>query len=352
MKLFLHIVFLWFSTTILSQSNWEKDFNFYRPSTKLYVMGEDHFENDIQLQTSIIEYILSKTEVNVFIFEYAKEVGEIFNEYVLYGKRENDVKGICSLVNPVVGAKTKTILDLLRNYNLSSDRKIRVCGIDTLQFYKLKRQQKALKIIYPELEKISTPILNKIVSKRNPRNYNKSKSRSLIDSLIVDYHNNYEIHFCFMNERADRYRNSLEDLKLYYDSRSYRTLDSIREVQLSNNLMDVVDSNAVSLMVCGAAHAMYKESDSWYFGYPYTSMVANLKRKYPDQVFSIVTQHYHKKLVRFFPEFNLLNTEQKEYFEDCNKRYHIITESELDIHIIAKERCDMVIIQNMKWTGK
>lgn len=35
----------------------ELDLNFYSKENKLYIIGEDHFEDDIEIQLSIIEYI-------------------------------------------------------------------------------------------------------------------------------------------------------------------------------------------------------------------------------------------------------------------------------------------------------
>lgn len=348
MKYLFNISFIFCFTSLLSQSRDSLTFDFYNSSVKLYAIGEDHFEDDVQLQISIIEYLQKNTTIDVFIFEYSVEVGAIFNEYVLYGNKKEKVDEICSLLHENVSRKTKILLDFLKNYNLSSSHKIEVRGLDMFRFYELKRQMSGLLLIFPELSQINLPAVDRYVVKQKVRNYNRKKSSVLINTLITEIEQHRSLYYQYLGKKMVDYEECLNDLKFYYMDYSWRKSDSIREAFMSQKLINIVDSNSVSVLICGGAHAMFKENDSWYYGYPYSSMVAVAKGKYPNQVYSIITQYYEKKLYRFFPEFNLLSNPLEEYFEDRSKKYEVISGEELDKHPEAKERCDMVIVQNKR----
>ncbi len=349
MKYLLKICFIFCFSTLFSQSGDSLKFDFFNSSVKLYAIGEDHFEDDIQLQVSIIEYLQNNTNIDVFIFEYPIEVGKIFNEYILFGHKKEEVDKICSLLNKNVSRKTKIILDFLKNHNLSNSNKIEVKGIDRLSFYKLKRQLSSLLIIFPELKQIDLPKNERYVLKHKVKDYNQKKSGSIINSLITELQDNRSSFDRSLGAKLIDYEKCLNDLKLYYMDYGSRVSDSIRETFMTQNLINIVDSNSVSILICGGLHAMYKEKDTWYYGYPFTSMVASIKMNYPSQVFSIVLQYHEKKLFRFFPEFNLLSDDLELSFKECNKQYEVVTGKELTQHPYANERCDMIIIQNNKY---
>jgi len=327
----------------------ELTFDFYNPKIKLYVVGENHLENDSDMQLTVIDYLQKHTNIDVFIVEYPVEAGIIFNEYVLYGRMKEDVDKICDLVHKKVSLKTKCLLEYLRKYNCTNPHKIEIRGLDRLNFEPLKRQVNSLSIIFPLLIQIDLPLVNKYINKQKVNNYSKRKSLRLINSLITELEENRDLYYQFLGNRTADYENSLNHLKFFHTGYSWRKSDSIREAFMSVNLNSILDTNKTCVMICGDVHALNKENDTWYYGYPFTSMVAAAKKKYPNQIYSIVTLQYEKKLYRFFPEFNLLSNPLAEYFEDCNKKYEVISGNTLINHPEAKERCDMIIVQNTLW---
>src|SRR5690606_26630235 len=105
------------------------------------------------------------------------------------------------------------------------------------------------------------------------------------------------------------------------------------------------------LMICGDDHAMYKVTDN-YYGFPITSASAVVRKKYPEQVFSIVTQYYDKKLFRLIPELNLLNQSMEHYLQKNNNiadKYVIVDDETFKQSPFAVERCDMIIIYNKRY---
>lgn len=327
----------------------ELDLNFYSKENKLYIIGEDHFEDDIEIQLSIIEYIKKNAQIDALIFEFPSEATQIFNEYVLTGNKKDEVDGICNLVSKSVSRKTKIILDYLKNHNQSNTHKIKVEGLDMLRFHKLKRQIKSLQLIFPELSNVNLPLTKKYVLDQRIRNYKRNKSSEIIDHLTSELEQNRSVFQQYLGQKMTCYEKCLNDLKFYYMDYSWRKSDSIREVFMSQNLIQIVDSNTLSIMICGAAHATFKENDSWFYGYPFTTMAATIEKKYPNQISSIITQYYEKKLLRIFPEFNLLNNPMEFYFKGKNKEYQIISGDELNMHPVAKERCNVVILKNNRY---
>jgi hypothetical protein len=350
MKKILIFILILLDSSVYSQNIDSLKFNFFDPRIKLYTIGEGHFYDNVEIQITLLKYLQKSTTVNVYITEFPTEIGKIFNQYVQYGENKIEVDKICSLVSKNVSKNEKIILEYLRQHNLQNpNQKIKVIGLDSYGFVGLSRKLIALSIIFPELKNSNIALVNKYFFKKKP--YSKKKSIEIIDSLIVDVEKNKEKYSFHLGGRLESYKEQLTYLKhdfLY----NWKQQDEIREGVLSKNLIQILDSNSVCVMICGAAHGLLKENDTWYYGYPITSMTSNAKIKYPDQVFSIIFHYYQKKLIRIFPEFNMLNNSLKSYFENNNVRYKIIDKVELEKHKFAKERCDMIIIQNNEYKSK
>lgn len=355
MKYLLSILLLLYFPLLFAQSETDLKFDFFNSSTKLFVIGESHFEDDSDLQVALLNYLESNTDIDVFIIELSSEVGRLLNEYVLYGTGASDVNVIYSLLNKTVAKKVKILIDYIRNYNLLNTRKIQVRGIDKYVFHKLKRQMLGLLVLFPELNKVNLPLVTRYITSQKVKNLSKNKSARLIQNLLDEAVYHEEIYRKYLENRFDVYCEHLKDLEFHFTNDNYyswRKSDSIREVFMSNNLINIIDSNSVSLMICGANHALMKENDIFPYGYPITSMVAKVKAKYPDEVFSIITQYYKKRIFKGTWEFNLLNAPMKSYFENNSVRYLIFKKKDIEKHSVAKERCDMIIIQNTQYKNK
>lgn len=340
---------------VRGQAEVASSFDFYSPKTKLYVIGESHFENDGDLQITLLDYITSKTNVDVFIFELPEEVGIIFNDYVLYGTRESDINAICSLVHKKVAKKIKMVLEYLKVYNLTHSHKIKIAGIDDFHFHKLKRQMKAMLTIFPEVRHIESPLVQKYIVQQKVKNLNRKKSTLLIKSLIdeatqhqIEYHQQ-------LGDRLDTYHAYLSNLEFRYINDNFYALkktDSTRESTLAKNLVMNLDSTNVCFMICGAAHASLKVDDSFTMGYPFTSMTASANQKFPSQIFSINFQYYDKNISSENSSYNLLSRPMTEYVKDQSVKYVVIDETEIQNHPRAKERNSMIIIQNKLYRPK
>lgn len=350
---FFFLFFLKFS--IHAQSIANIKFNFIKPDTKLFVIGEIHFEEDSDLQLALIDYIKNNTEVDVFIIELSPEVGKIFNQYVLYGERENDVREINQLLYKHTAYKINLILDFLRNHNLSNARKIQVMGVDLYSYHKFRRQMTGLRIIFPELKSINLPIARENIVNPKVRNHMYGMSFYRIKCLIQEVEEYPEQYQQLLGQRFDVYKEYLNQVKfdyLYDHSSLWRKKDSIREAHLAKNLVEIIDSHKVSLMLCGAAHALTKMDDDWNYGYPISSMTAVAKQKYPDQIFSIIMHQHDKKFKRSIADFNLLEKPISDYVDDDSVKYIVIDEQETSKSKGAKERGNMVIIHNKFYKAK
>ncbi len=350
MKMFFFLLpFLLILPSVKAQTEDSISFDFFDSNKKLFVIGEFHFENDGHLQLALVDYIKSNTSIDAFIFEVSPEVGKIFNDYVLHGNRENDLLVILSMYEKEVTCKLKLILDHIKKHNLANPQKIQVKGVDMYNYYKFSRQMTGLRIIFPELKTLNLPVAKNNIANEKVKNYSYGKTVYEINNLIKELSGHPEQYRQCLGNRLETYKEHLDQLKIYYANnhpRQWRILDSIRENILSENLIHIIDSNKVSLMICGANHALYKSNDDFIYGYPYTSMVANAKQKYPDEIYSIILQYYNQKNYKKVWQLHLLNEPFNTYFENNPSDYVIFTEEEIDHHPAAKERCDMVILKN------
>jgi len=340
---------------VFSQTNMqtELDFQFYDPNIRLYAIGENHVEDNADLHLSIIRYIQQNADVNVLILEFPVEMCKIINEYVLNGRKKEEMDALLNLYNRRARRNYILIVDYIREYNLSvsNEKKIRIAGIDriTLDFFYL--QAKALDVIFPELENSDLPLVKNYITHPKKKYASRKKDESIVDTLIKDASKNAILYKAYLKDRFPIYVEQLYQIKADY-THSWRKEDSIRELFMFSNLDTIIDSYKVSILICGGAHTLKKEKDTYYYGYAFTSILAVADYKYPNQTFSLVTQHYDKKLFRFFDEFNLLSNPNALYFEDRTKRYEVLTKEELKQHPKADERCDMVIVQNTRWKKK
>jgi len=318
----------------------------------LYAIGENHVEDNADLHLKVIKYIQQNVKVDVVILELPEEIGKIINSYVLYGDKQKEMENLLLLLDYRPRKNISLIVNYIKDYNLSvtNDEKIQVKDIDFISFPTFSLQAQTLSIAFPEFKNSNIPVIDKYINNGKKR-YSKKKGKEIINLLIEDATQNKKQYESQLGIRTTEYMRQLDQIKLNY-IKSWRKSDSVRESILSHNLNTIIDSNKVSVLICGAMHALNKEHDSWFHGYPFTSMLATAKSRYPGQTFSIVTQYYDKKLFRFFGEFNLLSNPNALYFEDRTKRYEVLTKEELKQHPKADARCDMVIVQNTRWKKK
>lgn len=346
MKLWITILLLYQFTTF-SQDADRLSFDFFDPNIKLYVIGESHFEDDDDLQIALLNYVTSNTKVDAFVFELSSEVGLIFNDYVTHGNRKSDVDTICSLLHKKVAKKVKMTLEFLKSYNLKNDNKIKVVGIDHFHFHKLERQMRGLNTIFPEAKNIDLPVVQKYVVQQEVKDKNRKKSALVVREMINEVEQNWLSYQQQMGERVDTYVSYIKNLEfLYLNSFWYKKCDSIRESNLSTNLVNTLDSTNVCFMICGSNHALMKMNDDWPNDYPFSPMTAVANQKYPNQVFSIIMQHHDKKIKRYTRYYNLLDKPISDYVEDNSVKYVVIDQRETPKHEYAKERASMIIIQN------
>lgn len=346
MKNILNFLILSNITLFYSQNNDSETFNFVNPSTKLYVIGEEHGDADTELQIQLLDYILKNDTIDYIAVEYSVETGKIFNEYIQNGSREKDVNIILSLVRKSVANKQIEILNYLKEYNKSKTKKLELIGIDLLGFYKLKRQFVALSLIFPELKEKNICLVDKYIFSKRMKNYTKKESLIIIDSLINDLNLNNIIYKQILKDRIDDYEENLYQAKFELSNLSIDVYDVFREGIMLENFHNIIGPKNKTIMMCGASHAILKENDKWYYGYPITRITSSISKTYPNQVFSIIIQCYEKnKLFRFF-EFNLLSNPMSHYIKDPNCSYVIIDGELLKKNELAYERCNMIIIHN------
>jgi hypothetical protein len=339
---------LFFFNALLYSQQSIPQFNFYNQKIKLYVVGEDHYRNNSEVQLGIINYLQENTTMNTLILEVPIEVGKIMNEYVLTGNKENEVKEILDLFNPVAENNVFCLLKHIRTFNMQKDdeEKNQIRGIDMMSFDTYQTQIKALYYLFPEFKGSNIPIIDKYLINSKGSNVSKKDRVKVFDSLLEDVGKNHDLYFTYLKDRLEIYKSQIIEIKYNYTD-GWKRQDSIRESILTRNLISEIDTNKVQLLICGASHALTLKNDSWYFGYPFTTMVANAKSVLHNGLFSIVTEYYEKKPIRFFSEFNLLSIPPKSYFTNRTPKYVVI--ENLEAHPEASKRCDMIIIQNTRW---
>lgn len=347
MKWFL-LISIFCCSELLSQDK-DLQFNFFDPKTKLYVIGENHFEDNTILQPTIINYLIQNSRLNTVIVEMPVEAGKIFNEYVQSGIKAKEVDVLCSLLQKHGRRNLKAILETVRQYNVSipDSLKIKVKGIDLFSYEGFFRQVQALTVIFPEFQNQKLAIVNRYLFADRNFHFNKETSKAIVDSLFSDIAKNREQYTEILGDRLKIYQEHLIQMQYDYLENSvqnWKRYDSLREKYMTDQLIDILNTDQICVMICGAVHAMYLPNDSWYNGYPFTSITATAMMKYPDQVFAIILQYHRKKIHLLFGPFNLLNYPMKHYFENSSSKY-VVIESDNFGNSNASQRCNLIVIK-------
>jgi len=350
-KVLINIFLIFHHFFLLAQVEIDEKFNFYDPAIKLYVIGEDHWQENSELQIKVIHYLLEKQKIDKIILEIPQEIAEIVDNYVKNGE-DKSINDLYKLFAKKIGANMKKLVENIREYNLSNHDSVRIeiKGLDFLSFDLYQNQIKALSLIFPELQYCNTPLIKRYFFTEKTANYCRSKAKKVIDSLINDVVEHSQLYIFCLGKRFELFEEQLNQLT--YNYLSFKKFDSLREPFMSKKLIETIESSNLCVLICGASHALVLKNDSWFYGISPISMVAEAKIKYPKQVFSIITQYYDRKLIHIFPEFNLLKNPNSIYFKNNKKQYKIIIGEELKLHPEADKRCNMIIIQNTKFIKK
>lgn len=325
----------------------ESVLDFYSPEIKSYVIGENHFQENANLQIEIIEYLNSKTQTKEILLEVPKEVGVLFNNYINGNAEFDDVKSLTSLFNDQVEKNIITLLNYLLKYNSSKEEnsKIKVRGIDLLCFDSFDRQLKAISILFKNLK--NDDLTRRCLFEKTKKHDRKEAIR-LIDLMCNDFDNNLQKYSSLLKEQAKIYREQLTQIETELKN-NWKDFDSIREEYMFNELNRILETDAVRIIICGAAHALYKSKDSWLLGYPYTSFGSRFKEKYKNEFFVIILEYFERKKIRLFDEFNLLDKPIPFYFEKCKKiKFIVIPTIEIRKQALAFDRCDLIIIKGRR----
>lgn len=355
MKNLIVILLFLCPSRLFSQIDTSIHFNFYNSQIKLYILGENHFDPDGALQLLWIDHINKSTAISNFIIEYSEEVAGLFNEYVLYNRKKEEVDILCSLVHRNVREKTLLILEYIKKHNDLNENKIKIKGIDTYNYTGFKRNIIGLKTLFPELSNINTLDIQRYFYGKGFRNYNRKNSLKIIRNLIEDFNENEEEYGIRLGAKSGNYRTILHDLEIAYqlnNTLGYAKYDSIREEHLTSKLNEVFDTNRVSVLICGALHALNKKDDDLFFDNTFSPMASRIVEMYPDLVHTTILQHYEKKIYLLFSTLNLLNQPMKYFFESNNRQFLIVNKEDIQHHKIARERCDMIIIKNNEFKEK
>lgn len=346
-KFQISALLLLFNIIGIGQKSALPKFNFYNENHILYVIGENHFENNEKIHLSIIEYITDTAVIDNLILEVPIEIGKRYNKYVndVNSKIEN-IEDCFVFFNKKSRNNEISILNYIKEYNSIQieKNKIQIKGIDHMSMYPFKQKIKYFKIIYPELENINTTFLKETIYRKHFKK-SKSKTKEFQNQFQNDIKTNLEIYKSVLDNRFSSFYRDVSEISLSAEF-SYIKMDGFRTKFMKNQVLEIVSDSSKSILICGAFHAIKKDEN-----YPY-SIVDSSNIIYPNRVFSIILQDYERKKIRLiFPEFNLLNVPMKTFFEDKNKKYHVVLSNEKYVEEDDKDYFDMIIICNRRIGG-
>ena len=352
----IKIYFLLLFQFFLSESYGQKGFSTIEfptdSSIHLYILGEAHFNDNRQLQEAIIKELITSKRIAHVVVEWPIGADIIFNRYVLLND-STELPNIENLAHPIVAKNTHLFLNTIRKYNnqVEDNDKVSISTIDYVNYSRLSYSLTSLSYSFPELNISKIPVTQSFLFGKKKRKYKRKEKLEIIDCLIREYKSNIDVFNTTLLEKSDLYYSSLKTMKIAYRKGEGFNKETVnaRDFYMYTNLKPILDRGEKCLFLCGAVHATKKVNDNYNYGFSYTPVTALIEQDFPEKTFSIITQYYKReKLINFFGTFNLLKNSMETYFPERKKKYVIIDSEQLLEHPSAKERCDMIIIQNCR----
>lgn len=187
------------------------------------------------------------------------------------------------------------------------------------------------------------------------------EAKSIADKLVKDFHNN-SIHYKeILGSYFAYYRAVINDFSIsFYGDKIEFYFDEFmkqREKRLYKRFLDLFNETNSGLVYCGNDHANTKVNDQYSFGNENIDSFASLlKSKFGDTLCSIMIQYHSSNKVKLFAkEFNEFTDKNKlyeEYLSNSENYFFLIDKSQLPNNYPAKERCDKLLLLDLKRVKK
>lgn len=345
------LLFFLFTYSLFAYSQVDEEYDFYNDEIILYTIGEGHFVDNRQIHNSIIKYLLNETEVDYIIYETPIEIGVLLDsyldeeEFISYGEF---VKKLRPFLNIKVLRNIYSQVFLIKKYNQTHNTNIRIKGIDLISYDSFRKYRRYVANFFSEVKEVNSPFFNSTLL--NPKfRLTRYKTRAYRKQALEEINQDIETYKKILKERFLDFYRAIDEISLSSEL-TYEGYEVYRENFMRKELLKVTSLDSKSILICGGSHAIKKENDTSIYGYPYTSIVASMEKKYPNQTYSIIQHYYEGRRLRLFSIFNLLNVPLREYLKVSKKKTSLIyNEDEKWINDDMRSYFDLLIISDTRW---
>jgi len=322
---------------------------FYDKEKILYVIGENHFEENSSLQLSILEYLIKNTNIKLVFLEVPIEIGKVFDNYVNNKDvNYNYLKNYFKFFNRKAIKNVIEIVNYLKIHNQqkSKEESIHIKGIDLMSMTPFNSKKNYIKTAFPELYNVNTEFLKKTIFKKCFRK-SSYHTDGFKNDFLLDMEENQDLYKKELGGRYDDFNRVVNQISLN-NILLYRDYDIYREKFMKNELNKNLDTNSVSILFCGAMHAL-KDVDSTVFNdYPFASLTTEINRIYPNKVYSIIQQYSNKKNGHKSSHLNFLNIPMSRLFDNNSNKIVCVKNTDVIITKKYESLFDLIIISNTK----
>lgn len=334
---FIEIDSLFLATNQLRDSNFS-----------IYVLGESHFENNLEHKIALIKYLHRKFGIKKIGLERSIGYEVFYNNYLTGG--DTSIFSLTKYGIKYQYEQEKQLLHFLKAYNLTvpTDEHISIFCYDVPQF-QFGATVEMLQKLFGNIKNIDSLNMLTIIEGKNTK-VGKDTFK-VADSLVQDFNTYNSLYQRILGDKYNLYASIIDGMEITYKDGFSFTIQSFRDREnyINNELQKRISSDEKSLILCGNTHANRKLNDDLVFGEAFSSFTSVLAEKYPKRVMSIGTQYYkRKRIIRFLREMNLLEVEMKELFKGNKDRFKLFSCEELKNHPHAFERYDMLLIKNCR----
>lgn len=329
-----------------SLSFWFKKIQSENPNKNVFIVGENHFRDNIFHKTKILENF---DQLKVLALEVPINLEYLCNQYIL-----NNDSSVFDFSKSLGSSKNEfeNTLRVVRQLNVKREQnnKINIICFD-LPSSNFKIARKSLvKILQLKSNIHQIHALNILME--NPSNNDKKKVK-LINKLLSDLNDNDSTYQCVLSDFYYQYKSILLGLQIFNNTRNLPFLETLkqRETFIKNILeysIQDIKNNQKMIIFCGNAHTSKISNDKEFFesnNIGFTSFTSQLLLKYPNLISTMLVQY--SSLYFKDSEKNYINIPHSVIFKTAVQRFAFYSTNELSKIETFKNRSDYLLIINL-----
>lgn len=350
MKYMIQIILLLHCSFCSAQKD-SDELNIQLDSTKkIFLLGENHFKKNNHHKIYIINELIERYSLKEIYIEAPISFEPFYNDYI-----NSHNEAIITILKYGSKFQYKENLDFLLalrkiNSSQSINNKIKIRCFDVPYPLSIHPTLLSIRKWIKNIDTNSFLNVNEILF-YSEKQIKKIGDKTIAKSIVDDFKKNQDAYQSILRDSSNFsfYSKIIEGIEISYLNTNGNMIDSLRELYLFNRINEQLKPENVSIVLCGNAHASLSEIDEIYYYSTYSSLGYLLKRRYPNDIFSILTHYYDVGLLSsLFTDACLIGGSYKVLFTDRKRKYYVIQGSKMKKYPEVNKRCDALIVKNCK----